>query len=153
MSRGGKERYPSLAGDQCASKYERDVINSLISRGVDYVYEPGEYRYHTPIRGGFCRHCMTKRSDSVRQARTYVPDILLRGSGRIVECKGYFPAPNRAKMSCFVKANRGILKVAFAFMADRKLSKSSTTRYGAWATKLGCEHIIGTEIPESWAKK
>ena len=150
MSRGGKERFLSEAGDSCASKFERDVVNSLLRRDIAYEYEPMGYVYSTPVRSGRCFKC---GSADIRQKRIYTPDLLLIDSGRIVECKGYFPAPSRNKMSCFVKSNRGTLIVSFAFMADRKLSKASHTRYSGWAHKLGCDFIIGTEIPESWASK
>ena len=137
--------FPTTAGDQCDSRFEAKMVQSLIDRGIAYEFHPEEREYSSSVRGGFCPEC---GSNSVRQGRLYTPDVKLLTTGVLVEIKGKFTPRNRNLMTQFIKAYSGT--VAFCFMADNKLSPGSRTRYTGWAARLKCASAV-KEIPDWWA--
>lgn len=142
--------YYNDRGERCASKHELDVTNSLIARGISYVWQPGPFEYSTPVRGGFCTSC---DGSAVRQGRLYTPDLELLPSGLLVEIKGRWGgqqyAHKRGNMRHFVK--QSTREIAFVFSNNGLISKYSKTRNLDWAKSIGCKAIVGTEIPEEWA--
>jgi len=137
--------FPTTNGDKCDSRFERDMVQTLIDRGIPYEFHPDQREYSSAVRGGFCPSC---GSNSVRQGRLYRTDVILTDTGVMVEIKGKFTPHNRNLMTEFLRTYNG--PVAFCFMADNKLSKASRTRYTGWATKLRCPSAV-KEIPDWWA--
>jgi hypothetical protein len=81
-------------------------------------------------------------------ARVYTPDWELP-NGILIEIKGYFPAPDRAKMRA-VQAAHPWRDIRIVFQnAAVKLTKKSKTTYGEWATKHGFIWAQGA-VPASW---
>lgn len=80
--------------------------------------------------------------------RKYTPDFIL-DNGIIVECKGRFTAIDRKKMILVREANP-TLDIRLLFQnANVRLSRTSKTTYGDWATK---NNFIWANkiIPEEW---
>lgn len=117
--------------ERVRSKFEGAVLADLRRRGVGYMYECKHYAYvRTPV---------------------YTPDIWLVGKGIDIEIKGYFRPADRSKMRAVRSANPDIdLRIVFQ-NPNVRLSKTSRTTYGEWATKFGFIWATGT-IPEEWTR-
>ena len=93
-----------------------------------------------------CRYVKPSRS-----AR-YIPDFRLP-NGVLVETKGRFPYPDRAKM-LLVRESNPELDIRLVFQrANNRLTKSKNSMtYWEWADKHGFIWAEGT-IPEEWWKE
>lgn len=79
---------------------------------------------------------------------SYIPDFVLK-NGIVIEAKGYFDPKARTKM-LRVKEQYPELDIRFLFQnAQVKLSKSSKTTYGQWATTHGFKWAHA-HIPDDW---
>lgn len=84
----------------------------------------------------------------ITKPHTYTPDFLL-ANGIVVETKGYFTGPDRAK-HLLVKAQHPDIEIRFVFQRSAtKLSKTSKTTYAAWCAKHGFRYA-DTTIPVDW---
>ena len=81
---------------------------------------------------------------------TYKPDWVLP-NGIILEAKGRFTAPDRAK-HLHIKAQHPDLDIRFVFKYDNKLYKASTTRYSDWCDSKGYKYAFN-EVPKLWLKE
>ena len=99
--RGGRRpgTRTTVEGITYRSKFEASVAVDLSDRGIEAAYESMRIDYDMP--------------------RIYVPDFILP-NGVIVECKGYFPPEDRAKMM-EVKRNNPDLDIRILFQRDSKL--------------------------------
>ena len=79
----------------------------------------------------------------------YIPDFTLP-NGIFVEAKGYFTSADRSKLKA-VKQQNPDADIRILFQnAKVKLSKSSNTSYGEWATKNGFKWHQGEDVPADW---
>ena len=79
---------------------------------------------------------------------TYTPDVVLP-NGIIVELKGFFRGSDRRK-HLQLRTQYPHLDIRFVFQdANKKISKTSKTTYGMWASKNGITFAEGY-IPDSW---
>jgi hypothetical protein len=79
----------------------------------------------------------------------YTPDWRIPGTNIIIEAKGYFTTEERAKMLA-VKEAHPDLDIRLIFQdGGKRLSKTSNTTYGMWATKHGFTWAQGP-IPFQW---
>lgn len=90
---------------------------------------------------------------SLPYAKQYVPDFLMlarSGKAILIECKGHFPAVQRAKMVA-VKRDHPNTDIRFLFVnAKEHINKKSKTTYGKWCDQNGFKWSEGTVIPKSW---
>lgn len=130
MHRTFNRKQPKLV-DGYRSSFEARIANDLKARGVDFRYEPFKISYVKPVKPS-----------------TYTPDYVLP-NGIIVEAKGYFKSADRTK-HVLVKKQNPELDIRFVFQnPNNRLSKTSKTTYGQWATKNGFKYAA-TQIPEEW---
>lgn len=110
---------------------ERDIAGDLTARGVAFDYEKKSLKF------------------SVVREQRYLPDFIL-ANNIVVEAKGYFTSADRTK-HLRIKDAFPTLDLRFVFMrAANKLSRSSSTTYGQWATKNGFKWADGGRVPASW---
>lgn len=132
--------YLTSAGDRCASKYERDIVQECIDRGLAYEYEPLKLEYETAVVRGACTSCGATGGNVV-QRRTYTPDLLLP-NGIIVEVKGKFDASKRNLMRQLVRCNPD-RDIRFVFMRDNKFGGAKTRKtYTDWARLAGVQAAV-----------
>lgn len=115
------------------SKYEKRVWeNADKRRKLDYEPQDAALHYNTPSK--------------------YFPDFRL-GNGVLVECKGYFPSRDRAKMLRVKKQNPSAdIRILFQ-RANNTLTKSKNSlMYWQWAERHGFPWAEGDKIPEEWYK-
>ena len=113
------------------SGLEDALAAQLSGLKIQYEYEPFYIEY-TPAR-----------------PRRYTPDFVLP-NGIIIEAKGYFESSDRSKMIA-VRDQHPDLAIRFVFgNADARLSKTSKTSYGKWATKKGFKWADMGTIPTRW---
>ena len=87
----------------------------------------------------------------VVELRTYTPDFVLP-NGIIVETKGRFVTADR-KRHRLIKAQHPELDIRFVFSSSRaRISKTSKTTYGAWATAQGFPYADKV-IPAAWSRE
>lgn len=111
------------------SGLEARVSQDLKARGIPFRYESQRLGY--------------------TQARTYTTDFAFP-NGVVVETKGYFSSEDRTKLLLVRKAHPDLdLRILFQ-RASNKLSSTSKTTYGMWATKNCFEWAEGDVIPEEW---
>lgn len=114
------------------SIFEKNIAGQIRNRKVPLRYEAIKIKYQKP-------------------PSQYKPDWVLPNH-IIVETKGRFTASDRAK-HLLVKEQHPNLDLRFVFQNSRvRLSKSSKTTYGDWATKHG---FIWADqwIPDEWFKE
>ena len=120
------------------SGLEREVADSLESRGIPYNYEQVTLRYTKPARES-----------------KYTPDFVLgkkSGGHLIVETKGRFLTEDRQK-HLLVKAQRPDLDIRFVFSnPNTKISKTSKTTYSMWCEKHGFLYAKA-RIPDEWLEE
>lgn len=134
--------FPTLNGDKCDSDYERAIIDDLIERGVEYLYEDKAARldYIEPItRGGICRECGTTH---VGKKRYRTLDLYLPSTDIIVEIKGKFPGHMRNLMRHMIDCNPNH-DIRFMFMADTWLTKQKKRKLSDWANTRGIGYAVG----------
>ena len=95
--------YLTSNGHKCRSRYERDIVQEAIDRGLAFEYEPFKLEYESAVAKGACKSCGATGRDVV-QRRTYTPDLVLP-NGIIVEIKGKFDASKRNLMRQLVRCN------------------------------------------------
>lgn len=148
-SRVSKKDLTTTAGHECASLYERDVLQGLIDNGVEFDYEPETIRYRSRVRNGHCGSC---GGAEVYQERSYTPDLRF-ANGVLVEIKGKFLPQKRTLMREVVRCHPE-LDLRFLFQRDGWLQPKSRAkgrrRYSDWARGLHLPVAIGLEIPEDW---
>lgn len=113
------------------SRFEATVASALERAGITVEYEPkaSRLRYTT--------------------AHEYTPDFRLP-NGVLIEVKGYFPAPDRAKLLAVWKANP-VADIRLVFQRPSvPIYKGSKTTYAAWADKHGFPWATGG-VPPEWA--
>lgn len=116
------------------SGLERDIAGDLAARGVPFEYEKVKLEYRP------------------QKVQKYTPDFELP-NGILIEAKGYFTSADRTK-HLDVKAANPDADIRFVFQrAATRLSKTSSTTYGQWATKHGFKWADGGRIPESWLRE
>jgi len=81
---------------------------------------------------------------------TYKPDWVLP-NGIIIEAKGRFTSPDRAK-HLLIKKQHPQLDIRFVFLYDNKLYKTSKTRYSAWCESNGYKYNF-VIIPKKWIEE
>ncbi len=127
---------PKIGRRKVKSQYEFDIyksITGLVGRGGTVEYEVDKLLYTT--------------------THDYIPDLTINldDSRRFfVECKGYFPYPERAKMIA-VKEQHPELDIRIVFYRDTpsSLGKGSKMKPTEWATKHGFPSAVKT-IPPEW---
>lgn len=113
------------------SGLEQTIDESLKALGVDGEYEKHTIKYVKP-----------------ETKHTYKPDFKLP-NGIFVETKGRLVLADRKK-HILIKEQHPELDIRFVFQnAKAKLTKSSKTTYGEWATKNGFVWAEKT-IPSEW---
>lgn len=70
-------------------------------------------------------------------AHFYVPDFVDHEAQRIIECKGRFPASDRAKMLAVKAAHPSYSYEIWFQNPDAPINKGSKTTNRAWAEKHG----------------
>jgi hypothetical protein len=106
-------------------------MDSLTERGVPYRYEEIKVGYVKP-----------------ESTHKYTPDFVLP-NGVIIETKGLFAAPDRAKHVLIQKQQPG-LDIRFVFSRSAsKISKASKTTYADWCGKYGFK-FADKIIPQPW---
>jgi hypothetical protein len=112
------------------SGLEEKIAEQLQGAGVSYQYEALTLRY------------------LVEEERKYTPDFIL-SNGIVVESKGHFVTADRKKMK-LVKAQHPALDIRFVFSnPNSRISKTSKTTYGKWATDHGFPSAARL-IPVEW---
>lgn len=105
------------------SGLELSVHEQLTNNGIPYQYETEKISYVVPAHSS-----------------KYTPDFIFTkkdGSKLYIETKGYWPASERKKMQ-FIKQSNPELDIRLLFQnANNKITKSSKTTYGTYATKIG----------------
>lgn len=128
-----KRRVASLES-RYRSKFEQRVAEKLDELKVPYEYESHRIEYEVPSRKS-----------------KYLPDFRLP-NGIVIEAKGRFDAPDRAK-HILIKAQHPEIDIRFCFMnAKTRLYKGSPTTYASWCDKHGfkyCEKFV----PLEWVKE
>jgi len=87
----------------------------------------------------------------------YIPDFIFTsnktGKKVAIEFKGYLKVDDRTKLIAAAKTYPDI-EFRIVFMTNNKISKESSTRYTAWASKHGFKsHVVGKTgqyLPEDW---
>ena len=111
------------------SMFERDLAAQIRNATGTLSYETVKVKYQ-------------------REPQTYTPDFVLP-NGIIIEAKGRLTATDRTKM-ILVKEQHPDLDIRFVFQnAKVKLTKSSKTTYGDWATKHGFQWATRW-VPAAW---
>lgn len=119
---------------QHRSSYEDKINDDLVSRNVQFKYEPVRLQY-IPTK-----------------ARSYTPDFHIEAGDFFIEAKGYFTSADRSKM-LLVKEQHPDKKIRLLFQnARNKLSKRSKTTYAMWAEQHGFEWAEGM-VPEEWLQQ
>lgn len=141
MARGCKVNHK---GFTFRSKFEHRIALALEAQGVKYKYEYEQYEYYTKVRSGFCDDCAGAH---VLQRRWYTPDFFLP-NGIIIEAKGQLTAGNRTTLKAVREAHDSI-DLRLVFMANNRISKSSTTTYIDWAEQFNFKWAL-KEVPKEW---
>jgi len=127
-----KRKYTTVLKSGFRSKFEEALAGNLEARGVTFRYEPFKIPYKKPVK----------------RDPTYLPDFVLP-NGIIIEAKGYFESEDRTKHK-LIQAQYPEFDIRFVFQnSNNKLSKTSKTTYGAWATNNGFKYA-DTFIPQDW---
>lgn len=114
------------------SGLEKRNADHLAKHGQPVIFEQHKIRYVVP-----------------ETRRTYTPDFLLKSNGVIVETKGRFLPPDRAK-HMLVKAQHPELDIRFVFSnPNAPLYKGSSTTLADWAEKYDFKWAAKL-IPPSW---
>lgn len=115
------------------SGLEKTNAEHLERHGVKFAFEALKVKYTIPASN-----------------HTYSPDFLLLANGILVETKGRLELDDRKK-HLFVKAAEPNLDIRFVFQRPTdKITKTSRTTYGNWATSNG--FLWATKmIPPAWA--
>jgi hypothetical protein len=113
------------------SGLEEAIAAQLDNSGVRYLYEQVAVPFIQPA-----------------EQRKYTPDFILP-NGIVVESKGQFDTADRKKHR-LVKISQPGLDIRFVFSrSSTRISKQSSTTYGAWATHQGLRYADKL-IPEAW---
>lgn len=113
------------------SKFEKEIVEHLISNKVKFKYEELAIEY-------------------IKKPSIYTPDIVLE-NGIIIELKGYFTSDDRVK-HLLVREQNPKLDIRFVFQnAFNRIHKTSRTTYSDWCKKYGFKWSH-KEIPSSWLK-
>ena len=113
------------------SQLEVDVTQALEKKGIPFQYEREYLVYIEP-----------------QQTRKYKPDLFL-DNGIIVEMKGQWTPQDRKKMGLVIEQHPQ-LDIRMLFERDRKITKTSNTRYTDWCERRGIKHAVGRTVPEDW---
>lgn len=115
------------------SGLEQDTAKFLKERGVKFTYEEFKIKWIDP------------------KTKTYTPDFVLE-NGIIVETKGRFISPDRAKHLA-IRDQHPELDIRFVFTNSKtKLYKGSKTTYAMWCEKHGFKYADRV-IPTAWLKE
>jgi hypothetical protein len=68
---------------------------------------------------------------------SYLPDFTLHNHRCHVECKGYWPAEDRAKMLAVARCNPDVIVVMVLIKPELTISKASKTTYSQWCDRHG----------------
>lgn len=143
----GQRRLPNTrttsTGVECDSGFEREVVQSLIDRGVEFECQPASLSYRTRVRSAICSAC---GSEDAYQRRKYTPDLRL-ADGSYVEIKGHLKPQNRSFLKQVLVCNPDV-RLRFVFQRNNIYGKTRT-RYSDWAKSLGCESSVGS-LPSAW---
>ena len=111
------------------SGLEKDVANLLNRLGVSYEYETHKIAYQIQHH--------------------YSPDFILP-NGIILECKGYWDAPDRRKIKNVCEQNPD-LDIRMVFQAPfNRISKKSKTTYAKWCDRHSIPWTSFHNIPIEW---
>lgn len=127
---------------------EKKFAEDLETRGIKFEYEKEKWPYLSKVRGGQCGDCGAKH---VYKNRYYVPDFYIVDFDFYVEIKGRLTSKDRSKYKDVVLHNNE-RDLRFIILANNKLAKQSSTRYGDWMEAEGLVYSIGRTLPESWAR-
>ena len=115
------------------SGLEQDTAKFLKERGVKFTYEEFKIKWIDP------------------KTKTYTPDFVLE-NGIIVETKGRFISPDRAKHLA-IRDQHPELDIRFVFTNSKtRLYKGSKTTYAMWCEKHGFKYADRV-IPTAWLKE
>lgn len=115
------------------SGLEQDTAKFLKEKGVKFTYEEFKIKWVDP------------------KTKTYTPDFVLE-NGIIIETKGRFISPDRAKHLA-VRDQNPDLDIRFVFTNSKaKLYKGSKTTYGMWCDRYGFKYADRV-IPNAWLKE
>lgn len=122
------------------SGLEKDVVDYLVSKGVDARYEEYAIDFVQP-----------------EKKRKYTPDVFVynsKGELRyVIETKGRLTVEDRQKMQ-WVRDQHPDVEFRLLFQNDgAKLSKQSKTTYGKWSAKakfLYSKFFSTKPVPDSW---
>jgi hypothetical protein len=130
------------------SGFEFDVWRWLQEAEVEFEYEEESFQLWLSVqRGHKCVKCGGKK---IVKSSLYTPDFFL-SNGIVLETKGRFTALDRKK-ALAMKEQWPEIDYRLVFQRDNKLSKSSKTRYSAWAEDNEIPWHIGRRIPAAWMK-
>lgn len=124
-------KYPQRVG-KFRSRLEAKVAMSLDKRGVKYEYE----KLRLPF---------------IPKLRHYNPDFVL-SNGIIIEVKGEFTSPDRAKHIAIQKQHPD-RDIRFCFgYAKAKLYPGSKSTYASWCIQHGFQ-FCENHVPDSWLEE
>ena len=118
---------------------------TLMAKGVKFEYEALVLYYNKKVRKGKCESC---GSTKVVQVKSYTPDFQITINGLLIEVKGRFTAPDRAKLIAVKKDNPSI-KLVLYFASDNRLSKGAEKHYSDWCQQHNFDFSVGS-IPRRW---
>lgn len=131
------------------SGYEGQIGQDLDKRGVAYDFERFTLPYTSPVRGGSCLTCGSKKTG---KARKYTPDFIFRKQDEsflVVEAKGRFPSTDRSKMRDVKKAYPEMdIRILF-----QKRSKPQMDILIRWCDKNGFPYAFGNQVPPQWLEE
>lgn len=113
------------------SNFEKWFAEQLEKRGYEYDYELFIVEYTEPVRKGYCEAC---GDENVRRTRNYIPDFFLPAFSIFIETKGRFTSSDRTLLRR-VKESQKDLDLRIVFQADKRLTKTSSTKWSDWADK------------------
>lgn len=126
---------PKIGRRKVKSQYEFDVyksITGLVGKGT-VEYEVDKLSYTT--------------------SHDYIPDLTINLDGDrrfYIECKGYFPYSERAKMIAVKEAHPELdIRILFYRDTPSSLGKGSKMKPTEWATKYGFPSSV-KEVPLEW---
>lgn len=115
------KRQRKVRTDKFKSDLELFISTVLSKRKKEHEYEPDKISFIQPSK-----------------SRHYIPDFKI-GENLYIEAKGKLDVDTRNKM-IWVKEQNPDIKIIIIFAkADNKLTRTSKTTYGQWATKHGFE--------------
>ena len=131
------------------SKYEYEIAQDLLKRGIAFEYEPKQIPYIYPVRKGTCNDC---GSVNVGRLAIYTPDFWLPELELWVEAKGRWDGSGRTKILAVLETSEVIHRDNFKmlFMYDNWITKKHKLTYTGWCQKHQILSDVGNTLPKDW---